>query len=112
MKSLLSVHRTTGMGAIFKVSLIKESQTLAVTLVSNGRLGVARPAGICEECEVQVSALQCAWLPHQKGHSLLWGRWVWTLGCPAQRHVQAGRHECGLTMGQGAARASRAVPGE
>lgn len=45
MEYFLVFTELSGIGAIFNVSLIKESKTLAVTPVSNWQLGIARPAG-------------------------------------------------------------------
>ena len=45
VETYLVFTEQTGMGAIFHVSLIKESKTLAVISVSNWWLGVAQPAG-------------------------------------------------------------------
>ena len=45
VETYLVFTEQTGMGAIFHVSLIKESKTLAVISVSNWWLGVAKPAG-------------------------------------------------------------------
>lgn len=45
MEYFLVFTELSGIGAIFNVSLIKESKTLAVTPVSNWQLRIARPAG-------------------------------------------------------------------